>query len=187
MERGRWVQTICEWFSIEQRPHGVSNERILRLYIDHRRKLIEYASGIVRDPGRAEDVVQEAFLRFRTAATGRLLDEPVGYLYRIVRNLALDRRRRRVLEGRYFKEGIEGGAAEVPESKPSPEQELIARESLRRVIKAMDSLPERTRIAVELHRFGDCTLKEIAEHLDVSVSMAQQLVAEGVRHCLRVL
>lgn len=80
----------------------MSNEQILRLYIDHRRKLVEYAGGIVRDPGRAEDVVQEAFLRFRAAASGRLLKEPVGYLYRIVRNLALDRLRRTVLEGRYW-------------------------------------------------------------------------------------
>lgn len=165
----------------------MSNERILRLYIDHRRKLLEYAGGIVRDPGRAEDIVQEAFLRFRAAASGHFLDEPVGYLYRIVRNLALDRRRRATLEGRYFKEGIEGTAAEISDARPSPEQEVIARETLQRVIDAMDSLPERTRIAVELHRFGDCTLKEIADHLDVSVSMAQQLVTEGVRHCLRSL
>lgn len=167
--------------------HGVANQRILQLYIDHRRKLVEYAGGIVRDPGRAEDVVQEAFLRFRTAASGRLLEEPVGYLYRVVRNLALDRRRRAMLEGRYFRQGIEGTAAEIPEASPSPEQELIAREALQRVMEAMDSLPERTRIAVELHRFGDCTLKEIADHLDVSVSMAHQLVIEGVRRCLRSL
>lgn len=49
---------------------------MLRLYVDHRRKLVEYANGILRDPGRAEDVVQESFLRFRSATTARLLDEP---------------------------------------------------------------------------------------------------------------
>lgn len=163
------------------------DERILQLYIDHRRKLVEYASGIVRDPARAEDVVQEAFLRFRAGASGRFLDEPVGYLYRIVRNLAFDRRRRSVLEARYFKDGVESRAVEIPEGKPSPERELMGRQNLQRVMEAMDSLPERTRIAVEMHRFGDCTLKEIAGHLGVSVSMAQQLVAEGVRHCLRSL
>jgi RNA polymerase sigma-70 factor (ECF subfamily) len=38
-----------------------------------------------------------------------------------------------------------------------------------------------------MHRFGGCTLKEIAAHLGISVSMAQVLVAEGVRHCQRSL
>ncbi|WP_421999261.1 sigma-70 family RNA polymerase sigma factor [Reyranella sp.] len=165
----------------------MGNERTLRLYLDHRVKLVEYANGIVRDPGRAEDVVQEAFLRFKGATPERLLDEPVGYLYRIVRNLALDRRRRSLLEKRYFQDGAERIAEAVPEGRPSPEQELIDRQTLRRVFDALEALPERTRIALEMHRFGGCTLKEIAEHLGISVSMAQVLVAEGVRHCMRSL
>lgn len=165
----------------------MSDERILRLYVDHQRKLVEYANGILRDPARAEDVVQESFLRFRSAAGARLLDEPVGYLYRIVRNLAHDWRRRGSLERHFFKGGIEGGAAEIADNKPSPEQEAISRETLQRMFDVLDNLPERTRIAVELHRFSDCTLEEIAEHLEISVSMAHKLVAEGVRQCLRAL
>jgi len=160
---------------------------MLRLYIDHQRKLVEYANGILRDPGRAEDVVQESFLRFRSAMAARLLDEPVGYLYRIVRNLAHDWRRRESLERHFFKGSTDGGATDVADNKPSPEQEVIARETLHRMFDVLDSLPERTRIAVELHRFSDCSLEEIAAHLEISVSMAHKLVAEGVRQCLRVL
>ncbi|MBS0220412.1 MAG: sigma-70 family RNA polymerase sigma factor [Proteobacteria bacterium] len=167
--------------------HGVPNKRTLALYTAHRRKLLEYANGIVGDPGRAEDVVQEAFLRFRTAATERFLDEPVGYLYRVVRNLALDRRRREVLEDRYIVSDVEVAAAVVADERPSPEQEAIARADLQRVMNAMSELPERTRIAMEMHRFGGCTLKEIADHLGISISMAQVLVMDGVRHCQRAL
>ncbi|MGD9535844.1 MAG: sigma-70 family RNA polymerase sigma factor [Alphaproteobacteria bacterium] len=163
------------------------NERNLNLYIAHRRKLVEYANGIVGDPGRAEDIVQDAFLRFWSAASGRLLEEPVGYLYRVVRNLAVDRRRQLMLEERHIRGGAEEIAADVPEDMPSPERALIARQELQRVMDAMAELPERTRIAMEMHRFGGCTLKEIAEHFGISVSMAQVLVTEGVRHCQRRL
>jgi RNA polymerase sigma-70 factor (ECF subfamily) len=159
----------------------------LALYIAHRRKLVNYASGIVGDPGRAEDIVQDAYLRFRTASSGRMLEEPVGYLYRIVRNLALDVRRRLTLEGRHFDGDAERVVADLAEDKPSPEDEVIARQQLQRVVAAMAELPERTRIAMEMHRFGGCTLREIAAHLGISVSMAQVLVAEGVRHCQRSL
>jgi RNA polymerase sigma-70 factor (ECF subfamily) len=165
----------------------VPNDRILTLYVAHRQKLVTYANGIVGDVGRAEDVVQEAYLRFRTAASGRLLDEPVGYLYRIVRNLALDARRRLTLENRHVEGDVERIGAALAEDRPSPEAELIARQELERVIAAMAALPERTRIALEMHRFGGCTLKEIAAHLGISVSMAQVLVAEGVRQCQRSL
>ena len=61
---------------------------ILALYLAHRRELVNYANGIVGDRAQAEDLVQEAWLRFGAVAERRLLEEPIGYLYRIVRNLA---------------------------------------------------------------------------------------------------
>jgi RNA polymerase sigma-70 factor (ECF subfamily) len=165
----------------------VPHEQTLTLYTAHRRRLMDYATGIVGDPCRAEDVVQEAFLRFRSAASGRTLDEPVGFLYRIVRNLSLDYRRRANLEGQYISMDVEALAADMADDQPSPEQQATGREELRRVMEAIAELPERTRIALEMHRFGGCTLKEIADRLAVSVSMAQVLVIEGVRHCQRCL
>ena len=165
----------------------MSNEQSLDLYSAHRRSLVDYANGIVRDPARAEDIVQEAYLRFSAAAAERLFDEPVGYLYRVVRNLALDLLRRQSLEHRHVRQGVDEFAAGVAEDRPSPEDQAIARDELRRVAAAIAELPERTRIALEMHRFGGCTLKTIAAHLGVSVSMAHVLVTEGVRHCQRSL
>ncbi len=49
--------------------------------------------------------------------------------------------------------------------------------------EAMAELPERTRIAIELHRFGECTFKEIAAHLGISVGLAHALVIQGLEHC----
>ncbi|MPZ30789.1 MAG: hypothetical protein GEV13_07290 [Rhodospirillales bacterium] len=95
----------CERLSFELacgRPRdqeGRALKQDVELYVAHRRALLTYANRIVRDPGRAEDVVQEAFLRLRTAAAANLLDEPVAYLYRIVRNLALDLQRHLTFEG----------------------------------------------------------------------------------------
>ena len=53
-------------------------EATLALYMAHRRELVNYASGIVGDRARAEDVVQEAYLRFSEATARRLLEEPLG-------------------------------------------------------------------------------------------------------------
>ncbi len=162
-------------------------ETTLTLYLEHRGELVNYASGIIGDRSRAEDVVQEAYLRFADAAARRLLEEPVSYLYRIVHNLAFDGVRRLSLENRHIKLGAGPSAHEVPEERPSPEAELIARQELDRVLAAMAALPERTRLALEMHRLGGFKLKEIAARLGISISMAQVLVVEGVKHCQRSL
>ena len=159
----------------------------LAVFMTHRGALVNYASSIVGDSAQAEDVVQEAWLRYGAAALGRRLEEPVGYLYRVVRNLALDRLRRLNLEDRHTSGQAGQLAASVADEAPSPEDEAIARQELQRVIAAMAELPERTRIALEMHRFGGCTLREIAGHLGVSVSMAQVLVVQGIKHCQRAL
>src|SRR3546814_2652242 len=65
------------------------HSRKLNLYLRHRAELIDYATPIVGDRALAEDVVQDAWLRFSEAgshdAKTRLIRQPVGYLYRIVR------------------------------------------------------------------------------------------------------
>ncbi|MPZ29658.1 MAG: sigma-70 family RNA polymerase sigma factor [Rhodospirillales bacterium] len=157
----------------------------LEIYLAHRGALVNYASAITGDHGRAEDVVQEAFLRYRTASANRRVDEPVGYLYRVVRNLALDLRRRLTLEGRHVVD-LDRTVVEV-EDTASTEATLMAREDLRNVLAALNELPERTRIALEMHRFGGCKLKDIAARLGVSISFAQALVKEGLKHCQRKL
>lgn len=162
--------------------HG---QNILALYLAHRGELVKYASGIVGDQAQAEDVVQEAWMRFGAAAEARPLDEPVGYLYRIVRNLAVDGRRRARREELVVQPGAEAAAAETADDAPSPEATVAARDELRLLDAAMAELPQRTRIALEMRRFGGCKLKEIAAHLGVSVTVAHDIVAEGVEYCRR--
>ena len=166
----------------------MSNEQALALYIAHRQRLVTVASGIVGDAWRAEDVVQEAFLRFRKVAADQIPDEPVGYLYRVVRNLALDRRRRQTLEDRYVAAtGMDEMLQAVPGSAPTPEDEAIAREGLRNVMAAMDELPDRARLILEMHRIGGFTMKEIAKHVGSSVSMTQVLLKQAIVHLQRRL
>src|SRR5262245_10998703 len=69
----------------------VDTETRHQVYFANRTALIAYATRIVGSRETAEDIVQEAFIRFAPANTG---SESSGlspaYLYRIVRNLSLD-------------------------------------------------------------------------------------------------
>ena len=45
----------------------------------------------------------------------------------------------------------------------------------------MAELPERTRVALEMHRFGGFKLREIAAHLGISVTVTHELIAAACR------
>lgn len=158
----------------------------LKLYLTHRAALIDYATPLVGDRTRAEDVVQEAFIRFgRTKAElGRsLVEQQVAYLYRIVRNLALDWTRRRGLEARHQK----GDPVywTVPAQVRTPEQDLVYLEELRRVDEALAELSETARLAVELHRFDGHTLQEVADRLGLPLTSTHRLIKDAVVHVAR--
>jgi RNA polymerase sigma-70 factor (ECF subfamily) len=166
----------------------VYQDSSVALFMAHRGALIDYASVIVGSRAQAEELVQEAWLRFDRAARRQRLDEPLGYLHRVVRNLALDGRRRLQRESQVEIAGsFDAQADGAPDEQPSPEAAALHKDEFDRLLQAIGELPERTRIALEMHRLGGCRLREIAAFLGVSVPMAHVLVAEGVRHCRRRL
>ncbi|MBA5868513.1 MAG: sigma-70 family RNA polymerase sigma factor [Nitrospira sp. CR2.1] len=153
----------------------------LDLYLSHRGELINYAAGIVGCRTMAEDVVQEAYLRFHRPADRPDVATPVGYLFRIVRNLAVDWSRRLTLERRHI-DVCETPPA-VAESRPSPEEEVASRQELQLVMDALAELPERTRLALELHRFGGFTMEQIGTRLNLSATSAHNLIHQALAHC----
>lgn len=160
-----------------------STSSLLAIFLAHRSALIDYANRIVGDHARAEDVVQEAYLRFDSVASAKLLDEPVGYLYRIVRNLALDGRRRLTREAIYIDKQSSDVTEQAADLTPSPEAAAAGRSELLALKAALAELPERTRRALELHRFEGKTVKCVAESLGVSVGTAHALIVDGLEHC----
>ena len=158
----------------------------LALYIEHREQLLSYANRIVRDRASAEDVVQEAWLRFSTrSGQDEPIAQPLAYLYTIVRNLALN------WTSRAAKHGPVSVPAPTMESvaadEPSVERVLYYRDELRLLQEAIGELPERTQTAFYLYRIDGWTLQQVADRLGVSVVRAHQLVKEAGLHAARRL
>ena len=152
-------------------------EKIQTLYAAHHGALVRYAAGILGDSGRAEDVVQEAYIRFWSAAKDQLVEQPLAYLYRIVRNQAFDVVRRHRTERR-ADHAVEWWL--LPEPARTPEEDMMHQQVLERVEATLAGMPMRERLAVEMKRFGGYTLQEIADRLDVSVATAHRLVRGGL-------
>lgn len=159
----------------------------LGLYVAHRDDLVEYASRLLnQDRSRAEDVVQEAWIRLSARhGQGAEIVNPLHYLYSIVRNLAFD------ILNRANRETVADTAAApydaIPHEAPSAEAVVIHRDRLRLLADAIAELPDRTQIAFRMYRLEDKTLQQIADHLGISVARTFQIVRDAGAHATRRL
>jgi RNA polymerase sigma-70 factor (ECF subfamily) len=152
------------------------------IFIQHRTALVNFALPIVGDRARAEDVVQEAFLRFAPSngSAAHPIKEPLFYLYRIVRNLAYDVMRKRATEAKYSQDYSRSSFWLVPQEPRTPEDDFFLREDIERIDAILETVPARAREAVKMHRIAGYTLEEVAEQLDVSINTAHRLVREAL-------
>ncbi len=159
-----------------------AGDSTLILYMEHRDELLSYANRIVRDRAGAEDVVQEAWLKFSArVGQGVEIAQPLNYLYTIVRNLALDWTGR---SSRIATQAISDSVLEnVASEAPSAENVLYFRDELRMLESIVSELPERTQIAFRMYRVERRTLQEVADRLGVSVVRVHKLVKDAVLHC----
>lgn len=138
------------------------------LYVAHRAALVEYAAFLLGTREGAEDLVQDAFIRLDPHEATSVA-APRAYLFRIVRNLAFNLRRRRRLE---TATATLDAAPEwsAPQAIETPEHRVMMIERLRRLARALEALPPESRTILEMHRFEGHTLEQIAETLGLSVA-----------------
>ncbi|HYL10813.1 MAG TPA: RNA polymerase sigma factor [Candidatus Acidoferrales bacterium] len=161
-----------------------SFELLLQKY---RIPLVNFLYRMVRDRAGAEDLAQEVFLRVYRARKGYVARAKfTTWLFRIATNLALNA----VRDGRYRQLEVSldqpagtGGTNEmeapmldVPDRKPGIEQQLVDRERVAVIRRAINKLPEKQRAAVLLHKYHELDYDEIAKILECSESALKSLL-----------
>ncbi|BEV15784.1 RNA polymerase factor sigma-70 [Herbaspirillum sp. DW155] len=150
-------------------------------FIGQRQRLREAAQRILGCPHRADDVVQDAYLKLREVADPCGIHQPHAYLLRMVRNLAIDRHRRSSFENDVFT--VEEAGQDMYAEAQGPEAIAIGRQTLALVSRALESLPARTQRAFELYRFGGLSQREIAAELGISATLVNFLIRDALAAC----
>ncbi|MGN6277013.1 MAG: RNA polymerase sigma factor [Solirubrobacterales bacterium] len=139
-------------------------EEIVRRY---RRPLDRFAAAIVG--GRSEDVTQDAFSKALLALRGSEAEiELRPWLYRIVRNTALNDLRDRAPQTDELPETLPGGQ--------SAAAAVLAREELADLMKRLRALPENYRAALVMRELEGLSHEEIAAALGLSGGAARQVL-----------
>lgn len=155
------------------------------IFVGQRQQLCQVAARILGSRDRAEDVVQDAYLKVMEAKATFSIRQPAAYVFRIVRNLAIDHYRRSSLESDVFT--VEEAGQGVPSPAGTPETVSIGRQELGLVARALEELPERTRRVFELYRVNGHTQREIAKMFDVSPTLVNFMIRDALNHCRSAL
>ncbi len=124
--------------------------------------LLGYALRYAGEPGLAEDVVQEAFMKLHVQFDS--VEKPRSWLYRTVRNLALNRRRdaRKTVPLEPAVEDESSPAAETADPGLLPDEQIIRLEGIGLVRISLEALDERSRELVRLKFNDELSYKDIA-------------------------
>lgn len=160
---------------------GRSDKALTRLRAD----LVAYLHRKTRGAEDAEDVVQEAFVRFHRAGHDLAAPDARPLLFVIVRNLQLDRWKSAGREASRRSaddvHDLDSGRRAIASEAPGADLHLIGRQDLAAAAAVIRALPPKTRDAFLLHRFESLTYRQIAARLGVSVSMVEKHIAEALR------
>jgi len=145
-------------------------------------RLRDFAYLTVRDPMLAAEAAQDVFVslwerRDRLVIPGRVGD----YLYRAVRNRALDLVRHEEAQGRLRDRLGRQFVVEVPPSGEAADAALATQEFSAAVHAAIESLTPRVREVFLMHRVQGMSHAEIAEVLGLSLATVKSQVSRAAK------
>ena len=156
---------------------------VAELYDRHARMLLGLSLRIVRDRSEAEDVVHDAFGVVGERARQYIPERgAVGaWLVTLVRNLSIDRTRRRERRGAIARDVLAHDPEALAAATPvDPETRAAGADDRDRVRRALSSLPDVQRATLETAFYEGLTYAEIAQREGVPLGTIKSRAARGL-------
>jgi RNA polymerase sigma-70 factor (ECF subfamily) len=166
-------------------------DALAALYDRHAQTVYNMITRIVREPGTADEVLQDTFWQvWQKAGEFRGGGAAAAWLYRIARNKSLDQLRRLKARPQPLSSD-ESGEQSVWSTLAATgaEVERITEHTWRRqqVREALTSLPADQRLCLELAYFEGMSQRQIAEHTATPVGTVKTRVRMGLEKLERIL
>jgi RNA polymerase sigma-70 factor (ECF subfamily) len=144
---------------------------------------------IVRDRSIAEEIVQEAYVNvWHHAGTyDAARSQPLTWLTSIVRNRALDMKRRREIDTVELRTGDDDSAPDFPADGPTPVDMLLSAADARSIRDCVDGLEGNTKQAIALAFFHGLTHGELAAQLREPLGTVKSWIRRGLEKLRRSL
>ena len=158
------------------RHENTLRDRVTRLFEESRDDVYRYLLTLGLHPPRAQEAVQEVFLRlYATMRKGEEIENPRGWVFRVAHNYGLKVRERQISE-EPFDAGLE---ARLTSQAENPEQGLLERERMLRFHQAVEGLSEQQKRCLFLRMEG-LRYPEIASSLGISASAVGEFLRRAI-------
>jgi RNA polymerase sigma-70 factor (ECF subfamily) len=145
----------------------------------HYRVIYNMLYRMLGNPEDAADLTQETFLRaYSRLDTFELGRSFLAWIRTIASNLCIDHLRRRGNPTVSLDERLEAGA-EQADRAPAIEEQVALAEDSRRVLAAVQKLPEKQRAVLVLRHVEGLKLEEIAEALRMPLGTVKTMLFRG--------
>jgi RNA polymerase sigma-70 factor (ECF subfamily) len=163
-------------------------ERFERLVMPHQDAAFNLARWLLRSRADAEDVTQDAMVRAFRFIAGFHGQDARAWLLQIVRNACYSwlEKNRRADATSEFDESVH--LQQPGQGTPSPEAAAITSNERERLMRALESLPARSREVLVLRELEGCSYKEIATITSIPIGTVMSTLArarDGLRRILR--
>lgn len=161
---------------------------VAALYEQHRMQVIGFVRHrLPRDEqDEVDDLVNEAFIRAFKAAPRYVQrgEQPVFWLYRIARNLIIDRHRRQVrrVDETPLDFGMDGAPTTLDAGSPRHDDILLARS----LLESLRSEQPRQATVLELRFLHGLEITEVAARLGVERDSVNKLQARGLARIRKI-
>ena len=168
------------------RAQAGDREAFRDLYMANHKPLYRYVMGELRDPDESTEVVQEVFVR-AWEAMGSFRGEAsfLGWIFRIARNILIDRSRSRQrhpvvsLDAPLGEDQEETRMDRVASKGPGPEALAVNAEEQGRFSRALAALPEIQRAVFVLREWEGMDYRDIAIRLDINEGTVKSRLARA--------
>lgn len=140
--------------------------------------LRRYLARLLGNATEAQDVAHDAYLRVYPSVTAQTPERPEALLYVTARRLAINRLKRRSISPLSREPMNEETAAS---STPGVAQQVMARQELALLERAIADLPEGCRSVLLLRKVELLSHREIADRLGIAISTVEKQHARALR------
>ncbi len=156
---------------------------ILDSFLKHELALKKYLSRFFKAQQDIEDAVQDTFLKAFAAETKAEIQSPKAYLFRVAKHTALNALAKKANHTTDYIEDSVSSSVLHDRGQVGADDTLDSRRKLVVFSKAVASLPPGCRRVFLLRKMDGLKVKEIARHLDISVSGVEKHIAAGLVKC----
>ncbi|MHC6224269.1 RNA polymerase sigma factor [Pseudomonas sp. X10] len=160
------------------KPDPVAHDSCRGFYAD----ILHFLRKRMDNASDAADMTQDVFTQWLGYRERAQVQQPRAFLFQMARNLLSDYwRRQKVRHGVLAENDTGAEHPAAPANDPLEHAQRLQRlEQLRQVLA---ELSPRRREALMLHRFEGLTQAQIAERMNISVSMVEKHIAAALLHC----